>query len=246
VPGPAAPIVESAEAPAVEAPAVEAPAVVAPAGVAPARDRTEASSRAPADPMLRWRAPARGPFARIARSWHAMTSVIRNASEFAKLDGGEVRLRFTDAPVVPLLDEIRRRYVPRTYARGLIFHCATCPGSVFIRADAARVRRVLEHLIENAIKYTAPGGRITVECDANGQAVRIRVRDTGRGIPAAWLAEVFEPYVQVDAHRTPIWRRGLGLGLTISQRWATAMGGALDVESEPGVGSTFTLTLLRG
>jgi two-component system sensor histidine kinase ChiS len=113
-------------------------------------------------------------------------------------------------------------------------------------ADLYRVRRVLDHLIDNAIKFTAPGGQVIVDCDVNDQAVRLRVRDTGRGIPAAWLAQVFEPYVQVDAHRTRIWRRGLGLGLTISQRWATSMGGALEVESEPGVGSTFTLTLLRG
>jgi signal transduction histidine kinase len=114
-----------------------------------------------------------------------------------------------------------------------------------VRADPVKLRRVLRHLVENAIKFTEAGGEIAVECDANHQAVRICVRDTGRGIPVSWLTHVFEPYVQVDAHLMPRGQRGLGLGLAISQRLATGMGGALDVESEMGKGSTFTLTLLR-
>ena len=218
-------------------------AKVAMAPVAPAAAPPEP---AVADAPRRRRPPAPGPFAVFGDAWHALVSAIRNASEFAKLERGEPRLRYTDAPVAPLLDEIRRRYMARTWARGLHFHCATCPEDVQMGADLYRVRRILDHLVENAIRFTAPGGRITVECEASEQAVRFRVRDTGRGIPATWIAQVFEPYVQVDAHRTPIWRRGLGLGLTISQRLATSMGGALEVESEPGIGSTFSLTLLRG
>jgi diguanylate cyclase (GGDEF)-like protein len=186
------------------------------------------------------------PFSFFPELWHAVTCAIRNASEYTKLDRGEPRLRYADAPVAPLLDEIRRRHEARAYARGLHFQCASCPADVHVGADLYRVRRVLDHLIDNAIKFTGPGGQVSVECDVNDQAVRLRVRDTGRGIPATWLTQVFEPYVQVDAHRTPVWRRGLGLGLTISQRWAASMGGALEVESEPDVGSTFTLTLLRG
>ena len=202
--------------------------------------------RAADDAPRRRTPPAPGTFAFFRDAWYALVSAIRNAGEFARLERGEPRLRYTDAPVAPLLDEIRRRYLGRAWARGLHFQCSTCPDHVQMGADVYRVRRILDHLIENAIRFTAPGGRVIVDCESNDQAVRFRVRDTGRGIPATWITQVFEPYVQVDAHRTPIWRRGLGLGLTISQRLATSMGGALEVESEPGVGSTFTLTLLRG
>ena len=223
------------------APTTKAAVVMAPAAPVP-----RGGAEGAADLPRRRRPPAPGSFAFVRDAGHALASAIRNASEFAKLERGEPRLRYTDAPIAPLLDELRRRYLDRTWARGLHFHCDSCPPDVQLGADLHRVRRILEHLIENAIKFTAPGGRVTVECEANEQAVRFRVRDTGRGIPATWLAQVFEPYVQVDAHKTPIWRRGLGLGLTISQRLATSMGGALEVESEPGAGSTFTLSLLRG
>jgi diguanylate cyclase (GGDEF)-like protein len=195
--------------------------------------------------VLRRKRPTPGVFARIGRSWRSMTSLLRNAIEFAKLDAGEVALHCVDVAVEPLLQELHHEVVPQAYARAIHFHPSSCASDVKVRADPVKLRRVLRHLVENAIKFTEAGGEIAVECDANRQAVRICVRDTGRGIPASWLTQVFEPYVQVDAHLMPRGQRGLGLGLAISQRLATGMGGALDVESEMGKGSAFTLTLLR-
>jgi signal transduction histidine kinase len=154
-------------------------------------------------------------------------------------------LHCVDVDVESLLRDLRQRVVPRTHAKAIRFHSSPCANDVQVRADPAKLRRVLHHLVANAIKFTEPGGEISVECEANDQAVRICVRDTGRGIPATWLTQVFEPYVQVDAHLLPRGQRGLGLGLAISQRLATGMGGALDAESEVGKGSAFTLTLLR-
>jgi diguanylate cyclase (GGDEF)-like protein len=195
--------------------------------------------------QLQWRAKG-GPFRWVARRWRAMVSMLRNASEYAQVANGEVKLRLRTVSIAELLDELRTDMVPRTYERGLRFHRAPCPSDLRARVDPGKVRRVLRHLVSNAIKFTEPGGEIFVECDANEQALRIRVRDTGCGIHPRWLAEVFEPYVQVDASRLPRGERGLGLGLTISQRLAIAMGGALEVESEVGKGTAFTLTLLRG
>jgi signal transduction histidine kinase len=183
--------------------------------------------------------------ARIGGSWRSMTGLLRNAIEFAKLDAGEVALHCVDVDVESLLQDLRHDAVPRTYAKAIHYHSSSCASDVKVRADPGKLRRVLRHLVANAIKFTEPGGEISVECEANDQAVRICVRDTGRGIPASWLTQVFEPYVQVDAHLMPRGQRGLGLGLAISQRLATGMGGALDAESEVGKGSAFTLTLLR-
>jgi signal transduction histidine kinase len=174
-----------------------------------------------------------------------MTSLLRNAIEFAQLDTGEVWLDSVPVPVETLLDELRRDVVSQVYAKAIHYHQTSCASDVMMRADPVKVRRVLRHLVANAIKFTEPGGEIDVTCDANENAVRICVRDTGRGIPPSWLAQVFEPYVQVDAHLMPRGQRGLGLGLAISQRLATGMGGALEAESEVGKGSAFTLTLLR-
>jgi signal transduction histidine kinase len=75
--------------------------------------------------------------------------------------------------------------------------------------------------------------------------VRVHVTDRGRGIPPDQLERVFEPFVQVDRHRTHESQQGVGLGLAISRELAQGMGGDLTVESTPGVGSTFTLTLPR-
>jgi diguanylate cyclase (GGDEF)-like protein len=220
-----------------------------PAAQAPASDhatahRATAPVASPERPTRRAR-PTPGVFARVARSWRAMTSLLRNAIEFTKLDAGEIALHCVDVPLVPLLRKLRHEVIPQTYAMGIHFHPSIGANDVEVRADPAKLRRVLQHLIANAIKFTDAGGEISIECDANDKAVRICVRDTGRGIPASWLAQVFEPYVQVDAHLMPRGQRGLGLGLAISQRLATGMGGALDAESEVGKGSAFTLTLLR-
>jgi signal transduction histidine kinase len=73
--------------------------------------------------------------------------------------------------------------------------------------------------------------------------IRVRVADTGRGIPADQRERIFEPFVQVDRHRTPESQQGVGLGLAISRELARGMDGDLTVISEVGVGSTFTLTL---
>jgi signal transduction histidine kinase len=119
-----------------------------------------------------------------------------------------------------------------------------------VRADPEKVRQVLLNLLSNAIKFTAPGGRVDLACEVvrggapgagGGPAVvRLRVRDTGRGIPVGRLAAVFEPFVQVDRDLTHASQQGVGLGLAISRDLARGMGGDLTVESTPGAGSTFT------
>jgi signal transduction histidine kinase len=85
---------------------------------------------------------------------------------------------------------------------------------------------------------------VELACEARGGDVVITVTDTGRGIPADRLEQVFEPFVQVDASRTRT-QEGVGLGLAISRDLARGMGGDLTAESTPGEGSTFTLTLAR-
>jgi signal transduction histidine kinase len=98
------------------------------------------------------------------------------------------------------------------------------------------------NLLSNAVKFTPSGGRITVECEAGGAAVLIRVRDTGVGIPADKLEQIFEPFVQLDRGQSAA-SVGTGLGLAISRDLARAMRGELAAESQVDAGSTFTLTL---
>lgn len=112
-----------------------------------------------------------------------------------------------------------------------------------VMADAMQVQQILLNLLSNAAKFTPRGGTVILRCapeDAAGM-VRIEVQDTGRGIPASKLEEIFQPFVQIGSH--PESQRGAGLGLAISRRFAAGMGGTLQAESDVGVGSTFVLKL---
>ena len=113
-----------------------------------------------------------------------------------------------------------------------------------IRSDAARIRQVLLNLVGNAIKFTERGG-VTVVLRCAGQQYAIDVHDTGIGIPAGRIEDMFEPFIQADASIT---RRfgGTGLGLAISRKLARALGGDITAASTPGRGSVLTLTCDTG
>ena len=109
------------------------------------------------------------------------------------------------------------------------------------RGDGVRLRQVVANLVSNAVKFTA-AGEVAVRVLREGERVRITVADTGIGIPAERMHDLFDKFIQVDASTT---RRygGTGLGLAISHELAALMGGELTVESVPGEGSVFTLLL---
>jgi signal transduction histidine kinase len=131
---------------------------------------------------------------------------------------------------------------PQMAHRGLEFQVDICPMHLAVKADAEKLQQILLNLLTNAIKFTDPKGKITLECERAPQAVRVHVRDTGRGIPEDKLLEIFEPFVQV-ARSAGSPGEGVGLGLAISRELSRAMGGELVAQSQIGVGSIFTLTL---
>jgi signal transduction histidine kinase len=114
---------------------------------------------------------------------------------------------------------------------------------VSVRADRDRLQQILMNLLSNASKFTPSGGRVSVSCRQNGDRVLIAVADTGRGIPADHLSQIFEPFVQVHREIDAAKHKGLGLGLALSRDLAKAMGGDIYVESTLGDGSTFTVSV---
>jgi signal transduction histidine kinase len=131
---------------------------------------------------------------------------------------------------------------PQAALRGLEFIREKCPSGRQVLADRVKAEQILLNLLSNAVKFTERGGRITVSCELRGSVGRVRVKDTGVGIPPEKVDAVFEPFVQLGRTLTSV-QEGTGLGLAISRDLARAMGGDLVVESELGHGSTFTLTL---
>jgi signal transduction histidine kinase len=180
---------------------------------------------------------------RIKRSGQYLLGLINDVLNFAKLESGQVDFRLEDVPVLPLLEGLADLIMPQVESKGLHYRYSGCAGEPAVHVDPEKVRQILLNLLANAVKFTEPGGEVALSCDCQGDAVRITVRDTGRGIPADQLARVFDPFVQVDRHLTPSSQQGVGLGLSISRDLAQGMGGRLEAESTVGEGSTFTLIL---
>jgi len=118
---------------------------------------------------------------------------------------------------------------------------SVAPGdAVIVSGDRTRLEQVAANLIDNAVKYTPPGGRVDVDVARHGDRALVRVRDTGPGIPADELPHIWDRLFRGDTSRT---ERGLGLGLSLVKAIVEAHGGSVTVESEPGRGSTFTVAL---
>ena len=115
-------------------------------------------------------------------------------------------------------------------------------GAPMVRADAVRIRELFLNLLDNAVRYTPDGGTITISLDREGDFARASVKDTGTGIPAEHLGSIFKRFYRVDKSRSRE-EGGVGLGLAISQRIAQIHGGRIEVESEVGRGSRFTVVL---
>lgn len=128
---------------------------------------------------------------------------------------------------------------------GLVLRCEIMPGLPPVSGDPVALRRVLDNLIGNALKFTPAGGRVTVRLLGDPEALKLEVADTGIGIPAEHQAHIFERFYQVDGSAT---RRygGMGLGLALVKELVEAHGGHVTVESEVGRGSTFCVTLPGG
>jgi signal transduction histidine kinase len=111
-----------------------------------------------------------------------------------------------------------------------------------IRADEDRLIQVLTNLLDNALKFTSPGGRVTVRADEQTDAVWVCVADTGTGIAPDELPHLFQQFYRGGETRPPE-KRGMGLGLALCREIISAHGGQVKVESEPGRGTRFTFTL---
>ena len=117
---------------------------------------------------------------------------------------------------------------------GVTVETTYAPGPLIIDGDRFALGRVYRNLITNAIQATEPGGRVTIATRRAADQVEIRVSDTGSGIPADRLSAIFDDFVTTK-------RRGLGLGLAISKRIVEQLNGTIEVQSEVGRGTSFTL-----
>ncbi len=179
---------------------------------------------------------------RIRRAQQHLLGLINDVLNFAKLEAGRIEFDLREVELDGVLASVEALTAPQARAAGLT--CARLDSGRGVRAmaDAEKLEQVLLNLVSNAIKFTPAGGRVELGCRAEGNSVRISVRDTGAGIPAERVSQIFDLFVQVDPDLTRQ-RQGAGLGLAISRELARGMNGEITVESEVGEGSIFTVTL---
>ena len=181
---------------------------------------------------------------RIQRSQRHLLALINDLLNFAKLEAGQVEFHIGDVSVEATADSLETLVAPQLALKKLRFSRAQCSGTARVRADADKLQQILVNLLSNAIKFTPEGGDVALECRESGDSLRIGVRDTGIGIAADRLEQIFAPFVQIGRHLNTV-NEGVGLGLAISRDLARGMGGDLTVTSVEGEGSTFTLSLPR-
>ena len=179
---------------------------------------------------------------RIKRAAAYLLRLINDVLTIARLEGARP-LNLIALDVNSVLSEVEGLCVLQAEAKGLTLTVTPCARDVRVAADAERFQQILINLVINAIKFTPNGGTVAVSCEGDITTLRIRVADSGIGVPATDVDRVFEPFVQIDRHLTTGTQQGVGLGLSISRELARAMHGDLTLESVEGAGSTFTLTL---
>ena len=180
---------------------------------------------------------------RVQRSQRQLLSVINDVLNLARLEATQVHYAAEAVPVTELIAEVATLLEPLFVAGGLSCVVECGETSLVARGDSEKVRQILHNLLDNAIKFTPAGGRITVRAEASARSageVEIHVCDTGIGMPREKLSEIFEPFVQISAGPAGS-REGVGLGLSISRTLARGMAGDLTAESDPRCGSSFVL-----
>ena len=165
--------------------------------------------------------------------------MLNTLMDISEAESGTLQLRREPVALAEVVARAVDLYRDVADAKGVTLEAAALD-DVVVTADRTRLEQVAANLIDNAVKYTPAGGRVEVEARRHGDAALIRVRDTGPGIPANEQPRIFDRLFRGDTSRA---ERGLGLGLSVVKAIVEAHGGTVEVSSELGRGSTFSVSL---
>jgi PAS domain S-box-containing protein len=183
----------------------------------------------------------REPIHYILESGRHLLQLINEVLDISRIETGGLTIHPEPVGVQALLRDVVAIVAPIAAERSVRVETVPPEPDCHVLADPQRLKQVLLNLLSNAIKYNRDAGEVRIVCERAEPNLRILVRDTGRGIPAESLAEAFTPFERLGAEHDDI--EGTGLGLALSNHLMEIMGGTLTVQSEPGVGSTFTAQL---
>ncbi len=186
----------------------------------------------------------------ILESGKTLTALLNDVLDLSKIEAGKMQIAAVDGELAVTFDRLRQLFLSKAVERGLNIDLDIQPGMpALLHYDPVRVRQCVGNLLSNAIKFTERGHvKMSVgaeELKPGEWRISVAITDTGIGMTESVRAKLFSTFTQADETIT---RRfgGTGLGLAITRQLAHLMGGDVSVESEPGVGSTFTLTFMAG
>jgi signal transduction histidine kinase len=194
------------------------------------------------DTSDRFDEPRRQKFlAQINSSGRYLLDLTSDILDLAKIEAGQVVLRLENVMIADVARIVMSVMEPLAAQKAIRLE-ADLAAAGHVQADAGKLRQMLINLVSNAIKFTPEGGRVTIGAQRLAEAVEISVSDTGIGIAQPELEHLFEEFRQVDSDITRE-QRGTGLGLALTKRYVELHGGQINLTTEVGKGSVFTLSL---
>jgi two-component system phosphate regulon sensor histidine kinase PhoR len=179
---------------------------------------------------------------RIDEQAARLHEIVQDMLSLARIEAGQAALELTDVSLARVVRRSIADYEPQAIAGEIVLENQAIDADLKVRADEDGVRQILSNLIDNAVKYTPPGGRVSVRCQRDGTMAIIEVADTGVGLAPEHHSRVFERFYRVDRARSRE-LGGTGLGLSIVKHLCLDMGGRVSVQSELNRGSTFEVRL---
>lgn len=177
----------------------------------------------------------------LDRNARQLTRLVDDLLDVSRIVSGTLRLSLATVPLDAIVRSVADDFRRPAEAKSIALNVETLTKRSFVRGDPARLQQIVKNIISNAVKFTPPGGKVSVRLSAEGSLLHLSVRDTGPGIRPDFLPYLFNPFRQSEQGMTS--RDGLGLGLAIARNLAELHGGTIRVESPKGGGSDFVFEI---